>query len=260
MFERTRAIYRQSKKRNDNLWTEWVSRPPAALVVQALEPTRITPNQVTFLSIALFALAAAAMVLFRTWPGLLVAVLLTQLSYVLDCADGQLARLKQQTSPAGALLDFLMDEVKAFLLVGAVAARLWALTGQTHFLLLGLGGLVVVATGISLTTFTRTPEYRSAVGLPPMLPATDRAGFMPRSLSPVALVEAAGRLVLHYPSWIVFIAIADRLDIFLYAYLSAHLLYVGRASLSVLLGLGRPARNPPTGGPPLVVSPPTETR
>ena len=152
MLNRTREIYRQSKKRNDNLWTEWISRPPAALVVQALAPTRITPNQVTFLSLATFAVAAGVLVGWRTHAGLIVTVCLTQVSYILDCADGQLARLKKLSSPAGALLDFLMDEVKAFLLVGASTARLWLQAGEARWLVIGVAGLVAVATGISLTT------------------------------------------------------------------------------------------------------------
>src|SRR6185436_7694177 len=98
--------------------------------------------------------------------------------------------------------------------------------------------------GIAITTFTRRPEYLAATGAPPIAPSTERSGHAPKSLSPVALVEAAGRFVLHYPSWIVWVALADRLDVFVYAYLGAHLLYLGRASLGVLVKLGRPYRAP----------------
>lgn len=242
MLARARAIYRQSKKRNDNLWTEWVSRPPAALVVQALERTAVTPNQVTFLSLAVFLGAGATLVAWRAWPGLLVGAALIQTSYVLDCADGQLARLKRMSSPVGALLDFLMDELKAFILVAAATARLWLQSGDARFLALGLGGLLVAASGISLTTFVRRPEYLEAIGAPPIPPATDRGGHAPKSLSPVALVEAAGRFVLHYPSYFFFIALADRLSWLVYAYLGAHFLYLGKTGLTILVKLGRPAR------------------
>ena len=244
MLDRAREIYRQSKKRNDNFWTEWISRPPAALVVQALGPTPVTPNQVTFMSLAVFAAGAAVLVGWTTWLGLITSVLLMQVSYVLDCADGQLARYKSMASPVGALLDFLMDEIKAFLLVGAAAARQAIVTGDSRWLFAGIAGVVVAATGIALTTFMRRPEYLAAVGAPALAPATDRGGHAPRSLSPVALVEAAGRYVMHYPSYLVVIALVNRLDIFLYAYLAAHFLYLGRSSLIVLLKLGRPQRRP----------------
>lgn len=254
MLDRARAIYRQSKKKNDNVWTEWVSRPPAALVVQLLEPTRATPNQVTFLNLALFAVAAAVLIAVPTWAGLLWGAAVIQLSYILDCVDGQLARLKSLSSPAGALLDFLVDEIKAFLLVGALAARLWRQTADATFLLVGLGGLVTVASGITLTTFIRRPEYLAAIGAPPLPPATERGGHAPRSLSPVALVEAAGRFVLHYPSWFPLVALVDRADLFFFVYLGAHFLYLGRASLTVLVKLGRPLPRGAATTPPAATS------
>ena len=237
MLAAVRDIYRQSKKKRDNFWTEWISRPPAAVLVWMLQRTRVTPNQVSFLAITVAAGGCATLIFWRTWLGLIVAGLLLQLAYVIDCVDGQLARIKSMASPVGALLDFMLDEVKAFMVIASAAARLYLQSSDARWLLIGLGGLFVAATGITLTTFMRRPEYLEATGAPPVLPATERAGFLPTSLSPVALVEALGKYVLHYPSWFLFICAFDRLDIFLYAYLGAHLLYLGRASLTILVKL-----------------------
>jgi phosphatidylglycerophosphate synthase len=237
MLAAVRDIYRQSKKKRDNFWTEWISRPPAAVIVWMLKGTRVTPNQVSFLAITVAAGGCATMILWRTWLGLIVAGLLLQLAYVIDCVDGQLARLKSMASPVGALLDFMLDEVKAFLVIASAATRLYLQSQDPKWLLIGLGGLFVAATGITLTTFMRRPEYLEATGAPPVPPATERAGFLPTSLSPVALVEALGKYVLHYPSWFLFVCAANRLDIFVYAYLGAHLLYLGRASLTILVKL-----------------------
>jgi phosphatidylglycerophosphate synthase len=233
-----RDIYRQSKKKNDNFWTEWISRPPAAVLVWLLKGTSITPNQVSFLAIAVAAGACAVLILWRDWYGLIVAGLGLQLAYVIDCVDGQLARIKNMASPVGALLDFMLDEVKAFLVIGSSCVRLWWQSGDVKWLLFGIGGLCIAATGITITTFTRRAEYREYIGAPPIAPATERAGFF-TSMSPVALVEAAGRLVLHYPSWFLIVCGFDRLDIFVYAYLGAHALYLGRSSLIILIKLGR---------------------
>jgi phosphatidylglycerophosphate synthase len=232
-----RDIYRQSKKRRDNFWTEWISRPPAAVLVWMLKGTRVTPNQVSFLAIAVAAGGCAAMIFWRTWLGLIVGGLVLQLAYIIDCVDGQLARIKSMASPVGALLDFMLDEVKAFLVIGSAATRLYLQSADPRWLLIGLGGLFVAATGITLTTFMRRPEYLEATGAPPLAPATERGGHAPKSLSPVALVEALGKYVLHYPSWFLFVCAANRLDIFIYAYLGAHLLYLGRASLTILVKL-----------------------
>jgi phosphatidylglycerophosphate synthase len=232
-----RDIYRQSKKKRDNFWTEWISRPPAAVLVWMLKGTRITPNQVSFLAIAVAAGGCAMLVLWRTWIGLVAAGLVLQLAYVIDCVDGQLARIKSMASPVGALLDFMLDEVKASMVIAAASARLYLQSQNPRWLLLGLGGLAVAATGMTLTTFMRRPEYLEATGAPALAPATERGEFLPRSYSPLALVEALGRYVLHYPSWFLFICAFNRLDIFFYAYLGAHLLYLGRASLTILVKL-----------------------
>lgn len=235
-----RDIYRQSKKKNDNVWTEYVSRPPAAVLVWLLKGTRVTPNQVSFAAIAVAAAGCAMLILWRTWLGLVASGLILQLAYVIDCVDGQLARLTKQTSPVGALLDFMLDEVKAFLVIGSCAVRQWWVAGfDARWLVIGIGGLFAAAVGITLTTFMRRPEYLQATGGKPLADATERGGHAPRSLHPVALVEAAGRFVLHYPSWFLFICAFDRLDIFLYAYLGAHVLYLGRASLTIVVKLGR---------------------
>ena len=167
-----------------------------------------------------------------------------QLAYVIDCVDGQLARIKSMASPVGR------------------AARLHARRGQgvhghrrrrrrgstcdpavdARWLLIGLGGLFVAATGITLTTLhapARVSRARPARRRCRRRPSA--ATHAPKSLSPLALVEALGRYVLHYPSWFLFVCAFNRLDIFLYAYLGAHLLYLGRASL-IDPGEARPPR------------------
>src|SRR5213075_837107 len=68
------AIYRASKKKKDiNLWTEWVCRPPAAAFVWLLQGTRVTPNQVTFLATLVAFGAAALFILLPGWSGAIVA-------------------------------------------------------------------------------------------------------------------------------------------------------------------------------------------
>jgi len=182
-------VYRKTRKVPDLFWNAYVCRPIAALVVSAIESTRITPNQIT-LSAVLVALVSVAMLLL--WPGhlgLVAAVVVFELSYVLDCADGMLARWRGTASPVGHLLDFLMDELKAFCLLAAVAVRLFQEHGDTRFLLLGLFGLVALASGIALTTFVRRPELRGTASVAAAVPGA------PRSLSrrALGLVESAAK-------------------------------------------------------------------
>ncbi len=67
-------------------------------------PTRVTPNALTWGMIAAGVLAAGALTVPGLW-GAVAAVLLIQAQILLDCSDGELARWRQQFSPAGIYLD-----------------------------------------------------------------------------------------------------------------------------------------------------------
>jgi hypothetical protein len=91
----------------------FVNRPLASLLVEKLARTRISPNQVTALS---GTCGFAAGVVVATAPlGASVQVplagLLLFVSILLDCADGQLARLRGQSSMMGRALDGYVDVI-----------------------------------------------------------------------------------------------------------------------------------------------------
>src|SRR5450432_3305516 len=243
MFAAVVDAYRRTRKPKDILWNRFVARPLAAVVIVPLARTGVTPNQITLATLAVF-LAGTALMAFRPgWGALCAGAVILEISYILDCADGQLARLKGTSSPVGAHLDFLMDELKAFALVAAVGVRLWSPAHDARFLLEGLGGLVVVAGAISLTTFMRRPEYAAATGAAVRQGAGDYgegfASAAPVRRSPLALVESLGRFLVHYPSYILFVALANRIDLFLHVYLALHAAYAARALLSIARALGR---------------------
>ena len=245
VFSEIADVYRKTKKPKDILWNRFVARPLAAVLLVPLAKSRITPNQITFLSLLTFVAAMVMLALQRGHLGLVAAVLVLELSYVLDCTDGQLARLKHKASPVGAHLDFLMDELKAFLLVAATGIRLWQADSHEFWLVESLLGLAVVASAISLTTFIRRPEYLAATGAARPPSAGDYGeGFAAeqkpaRAASLVGLVEDLGRFLIHYPSYMVLVAIADQLDVFLHVYLAINAAYAARSLLGVALKLGR---------------------
>jgi phosphatidylglycerophosphate synthase len=250
MFREVREIYRASKKKQDiNWWTEWVCRPPAAIFVYALRGTRVTPNQVTFLATLVAAGACALFILLPGWWGAIVAALVFELSFVLDCVDGQLARIQKRASPIGHHLDFLMDEIKAFLVLGAVTVRLWRFAPDpargTLYLLVGVAALACLGAGLSMTTLMRRPEYGAKPpteeGQPVELAV--RRGLVGRL---VGLAERAARVVVHYPSYILLVALVPpgRLDIYFWAYAGVNALYAARSFLAIFLRLGRFAPPP----------------
>lgn len=242
MWAEIADIYRASKKKRDINWfTEWVCRPPAAVVVYALKNTRVSPNQVTLASLAVSVAAAAMLVALPGHGWLIAAALVFELSFVLDCADGQLARLRGMASVQGHLLDFLMDEIKAPIVFAAVAARLWRFGGEDElYLFVGLAGVVVIGAGVAMTSFLRRPELSGETPDEDGQPAVvaRRRGVIGGA---VTAAEQAARAVVHYPQYIWLCAAVNRIDVYLWAYVGVNGLYFVRTLAVIAVRLGGPA-------------------
>jgi hypothetical protein len=239
MWSEIVAIYRASKKKRDiNRFTERIARPPAAVVVYLLRNTPITPNQVTFLSALVAAGACAMFALLPGYTWLVAAALVFEFSFVLDCADGMLARLRKIASPLGHLLDFLMDELKAMLLLACVTVRIWQDTGDERILVVGLGALFCLAAGLSLTSFTRRPEYGAKPPTEDGQPAEVGGRRGPIGMV-LGAIEWCARIVVHYPQYLWICALANRIDIFFWAYAGVNALYFAKTFAAIMFRLGR---------------------
>ena len=91
-------------------------------ITQWLVGTPLTPNAVTILATAVGLLAAAAFGL-GGYAGGIIGALLFQLSAILDCCDGEVARLKFLESSMGEQLDVVLDNVVHVALYAGIA---WA--------------------------------------------------------------------------------------------------------------------------------------
>jgi phosphatidylglycerophosphate synthase len=83
-------------------------RPLAYVLVKAVYRTPITPNQITIFSIFV-GIAAGFCFASGSRPAIVAGAALYVFSVVLDCADGQLARLKKNGTRLGRLLDGTID-------------------------------------------------------------------------------------------------------------------------------------------------------
>jgi phosphatidylglycerophosphate synthase len=91
-------------------WTMAVNEPLGAILAYAAYLVHLSPNQVTILSLLASTLGAAAYYyLPGTYSASLVLLLLFQVAYGLDCADGQLARRTNTCSSFGKWLDIAVD-------------------------------------------------------------------------------------------------------------------------------------------------------
>lgn len=105
------------------LWTTHVSRPAGAVLAFGASRLRLTPNLVS--ALALLVTSFGALLYFLLPINLVSAIALVvvfQLGYALDCADGQLARATGRTSAFGEWLDVMLDMVSAVTIPAAMAA------------------------------------------------------------------------------------------------------------------------------------------
>jgi phosphatidylglycerophosphate synthase len=103
--------------------------------------TRLTPNAVTLIATAV-GLAAAAAFAVGSYPALIAGALLFQVSAILDCCDGEVARLKFLESPFGQQLDLLLDNVVHIAIFAGIAWGMSYTHGESWALL--FGGLAIV--------------------------------------------------------------------------------------------------------------------
>ena len=97
-----------------------IYRPLAFIFVKLIVGTNLTPNQITTTAL-FFGVIASILFYFNTPTAFLIAGVLFIVYDVLDCADGQLARIKKNGTPIGRVLDGLADYIVttlAYLFIG----------------------------------------------------------------------------------------------------------------------------------------------
>ncbi len=84
--------------------------PAAKALLPLFKNSSVTPNQVTYFH-TMVGIAAATFVAQGSRSGLVIAFVLSEIRFVIDCFDGVLARAKKINSPYGRTLDALGDAV-----------------------------------------------------------------------------------------------------------------------------------------------------
>lgn len=127
-----RARLDAAVKSDDGFFTTYFVSSYSRYVVRWAARRGLTPNTVTWASMAVGGLAAAG---FATGsrPGLVAGALLLQVAFLLDCVDGQLARYTGRFSALGAWLDGVFDRGKEYLAYAGLAygtgGDAWVLAG-----------------------------------------------------------------------------------------------------------------------------------
>ncbi len=144
----------------------YVHRPVARIVGRALLHTPISPDQITILSGVTGVSAGIALWYGADRPALrLVAGLLLFASVVLDCTDGYVARMRQQISRTGVILDGFTDAVVGL----AVLLAVTDLVSRQHpgAMVWVLGGVAILSAEAHCFLFDVAKErYVTGLGIP----------------------------------------------------------------------------------------------
>jgi hypothetical protein len=106
-----RLRLRSAARPVDGFFSVFVVRKVSRALTWRLLPTGVAPNTVTVVSL-LVGLLTAVLCGIGGWGLLVVAAVLLQVSLVLDCVDGEIARYARRFSPLGAWLDVTGDRLK----------------------------------------------------------------------------------------------------------------------------------------------------
>jgi phosphatidylglycerophosphate synthase len=123
----------------------------------------LSPNPITMLA-ALVGLVAAVGFGVGTYSAGIIAALLFQLAAIIDCCDGEVARLTFTESPFGAWLDIAMDNVVHMAIFAgiAVGSYLRVAGSEGAWIPLALGAAAVLGNGLSFWLVTRAQKIKAA--------------------------------------------------------------------------------------------------
>ncbi|HXJ34574.1 MAG TPA: CDP-alcohol phosphatidyltransferase family protein [Candidatus Eisenbacteria bacterium] len=142
----------------DRLLYRRLSRPLTRLLLR----TPLTPNAVTVIGVAI-GIGGGLAIGAESELGILGGVLALVLSGVLDCCDGEIARIKLTESKLGHVLDVTGDTLVHVALLTGIAKRLAKVAAWPGSATLGLLGFGVIASFAAITWSEQTEARRQAV-------------------------------------------------------------------------------------------------
>jgi phosphatidylglycerophosphate synthase len=218
--------------RGGGLFSEGVSQRIGARIAVAAHKRHLSPTVLSILNLGLgclvsfIVIATAGPVADRTlWaaPIGLLALVGWQLAYAFDCADGQLARVTGQSSPAGGRLDVLCDVAVQCSLVAALAATAIAQEPATPAWLLAAFAatwMVNLVTSV-MQSGTQAASMVTSTSFPV------RVAKLVRDYG--AVIALAGVVLTIAPQWAVwFVALFTLIN---GGFLAASIAFAGRAAL-----------------------------
>jgi phosphatidylglycerophosphate synthase len=139
--ERLRSTFQPRKE----WWSRVFATPVAQLILTVVADWPfITPNRLTILSFGITILSGV-LILADNATSLIIAGVVLQVAYIIDCMDGQLARYRGTSSKIGSLLDKWSDFVKFPFIIVALTIQASNHQPATTVTILGLATIFLIA-------------------------------------------------------------------------------------------------------------------
>jgi phosphatidylglycerophosphate synthase len=139
-----------ANRANDGFFSVFFLRRVSKLLTWAAVKVGATPNQVTIASFAIGLYAAYLFAQGDTWS-LIGGAILLQVSIIVDCVDGEIARYTRKFSELGAWLDAITDRVKEYAVFLGLAYGAFIQNGQNLW--------VLAAVLMAIQTFRHLSDY-----------------------------------------------------------------------------------------------------
>lgn len=155
-------------KKRDYFFTVLAVDPLAIPATRALARTSVSPDAISWLSILLGVPIVFAFATGERW-GLVAGAVLWYVSFLLDCIDGKLARLKGIASERGKRLDSMGDGARRASSILGIVAYLWHTEGEIEAWLAVIFGIlafyVIELSGGEMSGPGQEPQGRWAQAL-----------------------------------------------------------------------------------------------
>jgi phosphatidylglycerophosphate synthase len=151
-----RMLFQSLRGQYEGFVDTYFNRKVSALLSRVFLALRFSPNAITLVATAIGVAAAVAFAKGSYAAGI-VGALLFQLAAIVDCCDGEVARLTFTESPLGEQLDIMTDNVVHMAIFAGIGWGAFVTQGAASrsWLPLALAGAAVFANGMSLWLVAR---------------------------------------------------------------------------------------------------------
>ncbi|UTR05630.1 CDP-alcohol phosphatidyltransferase family protein [Alkalihalobacillus sp. LMS6] len=215
----------QSYSAKEDLWSWYVLRRLSIFVTILFIKLKLTPNAISWLS-AIFVVSSGAWLIQATPVAFLMAFLFYNIGYLLDCVDGEVARLTENTSKKGYFIDLLIQGATLPIFVSMILV-IFILNDQLE--LTGLSGITMylAISGVIMSLFVplayQLTEKNQKVVRDPMNEIRTKS----------AVFEITG-VLLGLPGFFLFIASLSILNILMFIPVSIIKFYIMFFVLSLI--------------------------